>query len=821
YITGRAKDVIIVNGVNHYSHEIESCAEELPYAVRSFTAAVAVRTDPTASTDELALFFHPEPGHDLTQALRAIRGKITREIGVSPAFLVPVEAATIPKTEIGKIQRTQLRKRFEAGEFDAQVQQSEILLGTAATVPDWFLHPVWQRVERDRSGSGDGGHTLVLAGRHDDAAEVAGALAGLLRAQGGLCTVVTTGEEFSRADAARYRVRADVAEDYGRVLDGLAADGRAVERVVHLGALGAPEAGGEPETLGALLDAQRDSADSLLCLAQALTARHTADRQISLHLVGAGGQAVLDGERPSYAHAAATGLLKSLREELPWLRTGHVDLQGTADPREAAALLLAEIAEPPSDTEVAYRDGGRWVRRLAPLPQPLPRTARPASEGFHLISGGLGGVAVRLAEHLLKTPGTRLLLVGRTELPEEHTWDALIAAGDGPGRRLAAFRSLREQGDVRYESADITDAEQVRTAVGKAAAEWSAPLAGVLHLAGSFDQRAVTDYTPREWRAALAAKVTGGWVLHRLAQEHPAASFVAFSSVNGYFGGSMSGAYSAANAFLDALAAHRRHAGADAQSLAWSMWDELGMSEGYGLKALSEARGYRVLDAAAGLRSYDLVRSLDEPHVLIGADRGAPWVRGHVLAPARPVHRLAGRVALEDGADIGAVHLAAAGAARALGTADAWVLRAAGTSVAAGGKADGEAAPDGARRLEETLAAIWCRVLERDHVGVEENFFDLGGHSLLLVRATTAVNEELGCELTVVDLFSHPSVKALARHLADTGVAAVPGGAPAAPAPAEAGAPATGMDRARQQAERQRAARARRAPKNKRTQNDG
>ncbi|MFD0381940.1 beta-ketoacyl synthase N-terminal-like domain-containing protein [Streptomyces stramineus] len=74
-------------------------------------------------------------------------------------------------------------------------------------------------------------------------------------------------------------------------------------------------------------------------------------------------------------------------------------------------------------------------------------------------------------------------------------------------------------------------------------------------------------------------------------------------------------------------------------------------------------------------------------------------------------------------------------------------------------------------------------------MGVEENFFDLGGHSLLLVRATTAVNEELGCELTVVDLFSHPSVKALARHLADTGVAAVPGGAPAAPAPAEAGAP--------------------------------
>ena len=88
YITGRAKDVIIVNGVNHYSHEIEACVEELPQVVRSFTAAVAVRSDASATTDELALFFHPAPGHDLAVVLREIAGKVTREIGVSPAFLI-------------------------------------------------------------------------------------------------------------------------------------------------------------------------------------------------------------------------------------------------------------------------------------------------------------------------------------------------------------------------------------------------------------------------------------------------------------------------------------------------------------------------------------------------------------------------------------------------------------------------------------------------------------------------------------------------------------------------------------------------------------
>ncbi|MGW1073681.1 amino acid adenylation domain-containing protein [Streptomyces sp. NPDC002537] len=821
YITGRAKDVIIVNGVNHYSHEIESCVEGLPFVVRSFTAAVAVRTDPTASTDELALFFHLEPGQDVTQALRAIRGKVTREIGVSPAYLVPVDAGTIPKTEIGKIQRTQLRKRFEAGEFDEPVQRSEILLGTAATVPDWFLRPVWQRAERAPRAAGSGRHTLVLAGRHAAAAEVADAMAGELRAAGALCTVVTAGAEFARVDAARYRVRIDSAEDHGRLLDGLAADGRAVDTVVHLGAVGASK--GEPDSVPELLEAQRDSAGGLLCLAQALTERQSGERRVTLHLVGVEGQSVLDDERPAYAHAAAGGLLKSLREELPWLRASQVDLPA-GGARETAGLLLGEIAAPPADAEVAYRDGARWVRRLAPLPDPLPRVAPVAAEGFHVVSGGLGGVAVRLAEHLLRTPGTRLLLLGRTELPEEHTWDGHLAAGGATARRIEAFRSLREQGDVRYEAADVTDPAQVRAAVDKACGAWSAPLAGVLHLAGDFDQRAVSGYGPGEWQAALAAKVAGGWVLHRLALAHGARSFVSFSSVNGFFGGSMSGAYSAANAFLDALAVHQRRSGLDAHSLAWSMWDELGMSEGYGLKALTEARGYRVLDPAAALRSFDLVRTLDEPHVLIGADRSAPWVRSHVLAPARPVHRLAARVALEDGTDLGALHRAAEAAARACGTGCAWVLRAAGTSAdAAGGTAD--TGSDTARRLEAALAGVWCRVLGRDHVGVEENFFDLGGHSLLLVRAQTAVNQELGCDLTVVDLFSHPTVRALAGHLAAAGFGA---GAPQSPdgaAPEGAPAAAAGLDRARQQAERQRAARAARRTtrnsKGKGSRNDG
>ncbi|MGW9283880.1 acyl carrier protein, partial [Streptomyces diastaticus] len=143
-------------------------------------------------------------------------------------------------------------------------------------------------------------------------------------------------------------------------------------------------------------------------------------------------------------------------------------------------------------------------------------------------------------------------------------------------------------------------------------------------------------------------------------------------------------------------------------------------------------------------------------------------------------------------------------AARAAGPDGTFVLRSAGAANRGAETGGGEEL----RRLETELATVWCTVLGRDRVGRDENFFDLGGNSLLLVAAQTAVNKALGCELGVVDLFTHPTVRALARHLSAQGTAApaapdaASGPAPDAPAPAH-----SGLERAKQQAERQRAAR--------------
>jgi acyl carrier protein len=68
--------------------------------------------------------------------------------------------------------------------------------------------------------------------------------------------------------------------------------------------------------------------------------------------------------------------------------------------------------------------------------------------------------------------------------------------------------------------------------------------------------------------------------------------------------------------------------------------------------------------------------------------------------------------------------------------------------------------------IEQAIAQVWCEVLRLDEVGVDDNFFDLGGHSLLLVRAQAKLRETLDREVAIVEMFQYPTIRAMAAHLA-------------------------------------------------------
>jgi len=72
--------------------------------------------------------------------------------------------------------------------------------------------------------------------------------------------------------------------------------------------------------------------------------------------------------------------------------------------------------------------------------------------------------------------------------------------------------------------------------------------------------------------------------------------------------------------------------------------------------------------------------------------------------------------------------------------------------------------------MEQTIAGVWQKMFGLERISIEENFFDLGGHSLLLVQMHSRLQETLKSEFPIVKLFEYPTVRSLARHLGQSDI---------------------------------------------------
>jgi microcystin synthetase protein McyG len=124
FITGREKQEIIINGVNYFAHELETTIEELEGVKVSYTAAFAV-FDQSRETDLLIITFSPESDQfeHWIKVVRKIRSHLTQKFGIAPAYVIPLERNLVPKTSIGKVQKSKLKKDFEQGLFSSLIQE--------------------------------------------------------------------------------------------------------------------------------------------------------------------------------------------------------------------------------------------------------------------------------------------------------------------------------------------------------------------------------------------------------------------------------------------------------------------------------------------------------------------------------------------------------------------------------------------------------------------------------------------------------------------------------------------------------------------------
>ncbi len=775
-ITGRQKEMIIINGLNHYSHEIEAIVEAVPDVEPTFTVACAIRRN-DSNTDDLLIFFNSSLTEAAAQAdlIRRIQGQLVRKLGVMPAYVLPVQKSDIPKSSIGKLLRPKLKQRFEAGEFAEAVKQVDLCLANEQTMPAWFYRSQWLAYQppMHANNNAPNGYCVILT----DALGLADQLYDqLLPYQA--CVRVEAGVQFSQLTPQHYIINPEQADDYQRLFSALTAEGMPITRIVH--GWQYADSSGEIEDAEQLQQAQVLGCDSVLNLVQAWLAHVPKQTPLQFLLYTSYSQSVQAGERLACERTPTQALLKTLVQEQAQIDARHVDLPLT-EHGDNVGYLLRELQTPARDVCVAWRQGVRYVSRLQAVNLGADtRQAMPIkSGGLYLISGGLGDIGLALAELLLTRYQAHLLLVGRSSLPPRAEWASLIASGSRLGQRLHSLQNLEQlAGSVHYIAADITNLERVQHLVSEAEAVHKTALAGVIHLARVTHQSVIAEQDLSEFNRTLQPKVLGTWVLHQVLKTRPNALFIHFSSVSSVFGTYDMGAYAAANSFLDSFSQYQRQQGIQSFCFGWSIWEEVGQDRSYQLREVSRARGYHTLSTEQGLQSLLIGLSHDCPYLVVGLDGENPWLRQFVQHNAALTWQLTAAVAGQGSLSNLRQH---ASTARILdrfshateckiqtveqlplltdGTVDRAQLS---QLLSQSGQAQKVYPRD---ELEQQLAQIWEAVLDTQGLGIHDNFFELGGHSLLATQIMFRVHASLELHLPQRLLFEHPTIAGLAEYI--------------------------------------------------------
>ncbi len=414
----------------------------------------------------------------------------------------------------------------------------------------------------------------------------------LKQAGGGRVTLVKQGSQFVRLSEGVYTLNPTDPAGYEILLKALSVDNRPFGRVVHCWNFDGVDEPGAP--VQPVLDT---GFYSLLHFARA-TAKQGLARSLTLTVLTGGLQP--SGRPPVIApvRAVLLGACRVLPKEYPQLRCRGLDIafppgetEGPSAPlvEQWAAELALDAGDDGFQPLVAYHGALRRLPRFETMtlesPQDLPAVLRP--QGVYLVTGGLGGIGMVLAEHLARRVEARLVLTGRTPMPPREAWEDL-ASQTGEDQPLAArvrqcllLEKLGAQ--VLPMEADVADPDAMGRVWARAVQQFG-NIDGVIHAAGVPEGGVIQAKTRAEAEAVMDPKVRGTLVLDELIgtmePENAPKFMVLCSSVTAELGAFGQVAYTAANAFLDYYALWRRGGNfpTPVVSINWDTWQEVGMA---------------------------------------------------------------------------------------------------------------------------------------------------------------------------------------------------------------------------------------------------
>ena len=592
----------------------------------------------------------------------------------------------------------------------------------------------WEPSPLKSAGKAAGGRRILLL---KDACGRGGKLAALLKENGNEVVEVEFGKDSLSAEENFTICNMDQ-QGFEQLMP--VVKERKINEIIHMTTL---NENGDAENVQELETRMRSGVYSLFFLARAMHA-HNINQDLKLFLISQYANEVTGREKRVHPeNASFFGLGKVVAVECARVKCRCVDIDDFTGDDE----IVRELAAEENYYQIAYREGKRYTEVFdeETTARPAAREIKLKSSGVYLVTGGTGGIGLEISKALSSRGKIQLALVNRSKFPVREQWDALLENGADEKlcRKILRLREIERTGaTVECCSADIADNDEMAGLIGRLRAKHGR-INGIIHAAGVAGDGFMIRRDPGKFDEVLHPKVNGTWLLDHLTRIDSPDFFILFSSITSMLGGPGQGDYTAANAYLDAYSAYRSKAFMKTSAINWATWKETGMAADY---SVNSDGIFKALSTDTAIEAFEDALIRDVKKLVVGE------LNMEQISPDS-ISQLPFRLSENVMSDI--------------------LRRAKGNTVGRNNGSGKQLKPVSLRGkfgedytdTEKRIGAVWGEILGFDELDVTDNFFEIGGDSILLTGIHAFIEQFYPGKVSMVDLFTYQSISRLAEYI--------------------------------------------------------
>ncbi|PWW04851.1 amino acid adenylation domain-containing protein [Paenibacillus cellulosilyticus] len=593
--------------------------------------------------------------------------------------------------------------------------------------------------------------------------------------------IVAIGERFAQIDDRTFEVGPSAA-DYAQLVEAIRQLG--ITDIVHfasIDAAGSAACGAGADTScfeGDQHKENRHSGGGIYSLFRFVTALRLNGWKspLQVKIVAPNAYRVTEDQsevRPE--HAAMFGYGKVIQYELPGSQCRCIDWNGTASEQQ----LFEELGRTTNEYVIALRGEARYLERISRRSE--KRTDEGVSilsGGTYIVTGGVGIVGLQLSLELASKANVTIVLLNRSAFPARHEWKRIRynyemnRENELLYKRIVLMEQIIAAGsEVVCMQADIADEASLSEALASIRGQYG-QIHGIVHAAGVMRGFEEVQKAPtfEELCEDLRPKMDGTLLLDRLTEDDPIDFFLLCSSVMTLTGGSNVGGYVAANAFLDSFAEERSARGKRTVAINWSTWEETFYASVVSLDNPEYVRNYGqytlfkvmtnehaaayLAEALASNRSRLIVGQANKDGAIFQLlDTFAFRFDPHTLEQL-----MNSRIVPDPGAALYGLAAAASTATEAVES-----------------ELTGRAEPNSYTSTERRIGGIWSSVLGYRQLNVKDNFYELGGDSISMMKVISGISQQFSYDIKPTEFMERLTIESLAGWLDERQQDAKPG----------------------------------------------